>query len=116
MSSEIVDKRPPRTVVQVNDDALVPVTLVTGYLGAGKTTLVNAILRNKRYRRIAVVENEFGEINIDGSLGESLGWCNFNWALREFALLLLCLTTHIQTGGSALNLPEGLSVCDCVSI
>lgn len=82
MSKESVERRPPRTVVQVNDDALVPVTLVTGYLGAGKTTLVNAILRNKRYRRIAVVENEFGEINIDGSLGEARGsWNGAGWCV-----------------------------------
>lgn len=58
---------PPRAMVTMGE-ARVPVTLVTGYLGSGKTTLVNAILRNKGHRRIAVVENEFGEINIDGNL------------------------------------------------
>lgn len=46
----------------------VPVTLITGFLGAGKTTLVNRILTQKAGRRVAVVENEFGEVNIDRAL------------------------------------------------
>lgn len=50
----------------------VPVTIVTGFLGAGKTTLVNHILSSKGKKRVAVVENEFGEINIDNSLGKHL--------------------------------------------
>jgi G3E family GTPase len=46
----------------------IPVTILTGYLGAGKTTLLNYILTEKHGHRIAVIENEFGEINIDSEL------------------------------------------------
>lgn len=45
-----------------------PVTIVTGFLGAGKTTLVNSILRGDHGMKIAVIENEFGEVNIDEGL------------------------------------------------
>lgn len=45
-----------------------PVTVVTGFLGAGKTTLVRHLLQNNQGRRIAVIVNEFGEVGIDGEL------------------------------------------------
>ena len=46
----------------------IPVTVLTGYLGAGKTTLVNRILAERHGRRWAVIVNEFGEAGIDGEL------------------------------------------------
>ena len=51
--------------------AHLPVTLIGGYLGAGKTTLVNALLRNAAGRRLAVLVNEFGALPIDGDLIEA---------------------------------------------
>ena len=46
----------------------VPVTILTGFLGAGKTTLLNHLLRVQRDKRIAVIENEFGDVPIDNEL------------------------------------------------
>src|ERR1022692_1547781 len=46
----------------------IPVTVITGFLGAGKTTLLNRILSERHGRRLAVIENEFGEIGVDNQL------------------------------------------------
>jgi G3E family GTPase len=49
-------------------DRRIPATVVTGFLGSGKTTLINRILREHHGRKLAVIVNEFGEISIDGQL------------------------------------------------
>ena len=52
-----------------------PVTVVTGFLGAGKTTLIRHLLQNPQGRRLAVLVNEFGDVGVDGDLiraGDSL--------------------------------------------
>ena len=49
-------------------DKRIPVTVVTGFLGSGKTTLINRILAEQHGRKIAVIVNEFGEVSIDGQL------------------------------------------------
>src|SRR5436305_3362871 len=49
---------------------MVPVTILTGFLGSGKTTLLNRILKEEHGRRIAVIENEFGEAGIDADIVE----------------------------------------------
>ena len=51
-----------------NSSNKVPVTILTGFLGSGKTTLLNRILSEQHGKRIAVIENEFGEVGIDQAL------------------------------------------------
>jgi len=55
---------------EIPDSEKTPVTIVTGFLGSGKTTLVNYILKEQRDWKICVVENEFGEVSIDDALVE----------------------------------------------
>jgi cobalamin biosynthesis protein CobW len=54
----------------------IPVTVITGFLGAGKTTLIRHLLQNNQGRRIAVLVNEFGEVGIDGDLLRSCQVCD----------------------------------------
>jgi len=49
-------------------DKYIPVTVVTGFLGSGKTTLIKRIISENHGRKIAVIVNEFGEVSIDGQL------------------------------------------------
>ena len=56
------------TVDSKDVDQRIPITLLAGFLGAGKTTLVNRILSDPEAGKIAVIVNEFGEIGIDGDL------------------------------------------------
>ena len=51
----------------------VPITLITGYLGSGKTTLINHILKNAKGHKMAVIVNDIGEVNIDAELIEENG-------------------------------------------
>src|SRR5580692_2836224 len=51
----------------------VPCTIVTGFLGAGKTTLIRHVLSNAQGRRLAVIVNEFGDVGIDGEILKGCG-------------------------------------------
>jgi cobalamin biosynthesis protein CobW len=51
----------------------VPVTIVTGFLGAGKTTLVRHVIEHAEGRRLALIVNEFGDVGVDGTILKSCG-------------------------------------------
>ncbi len=78
--------------------AKLPVTVITGFLGAGKTTLIRHLLQHNQGRRIAVLVNEFGEVGIDGDLLRSCQVCDEdgedNSNILELANGCLCCTVQ----------------------
>merc|ERR1719482_1317159 len=79
------------------EDQKLPVVILTGFLGAGKTTLLNYILEGQREKKIAVIENEFGEIQIDGEL------INQKLDLAEKVIMLDNGCMCCQTRGDLVN-------------
>lgn len=61
-------KREAERCEELKRRARLPVTVITGFLGAGKTTFVNHLLSARHGRKLAVIENEFGEVAIDDAL------------------------------------------------
>lgn len=55
----------------MSDLAKIPVTIITGFLGAGKTTLIRHLMRNPNGRRLAILVNEFGVVGVDGEILKS---------------------------------------------
>ncbi|MEM9267386.1 MAG: GTP-binding protein, partial [Pseudomonadota bacterium] len=51
----------------------IPATVITGFLGAGKTTLVRHLLENANGKRIALIINEFGDLGVDGEILKGCG-------------------------------------------
>ena len=66
-----------------------PITIITGFLGSGKTTLLNQILQNKQDSKVAVLVNEFGDINIDSQLLISV-----DEAMMELSNGCICCTIN----------------------
>ncbi len=77
----------------------VPVLLVTGFLGSGKTTLVNRLLKAQAFARAAVVVNEYGEVSIDHALVEAP-----RWRMRVIDSGCLCGHVHEEVASSLLDL------------
>lgn len=69
-----------------------PVTIITGYLGSGKTTVMNELLRNKGSEKIAVIVNDMGSINIDASLIRSMNVAQHDVSMVELSNGCICCT------------------------
>ena len=96
--------------------ARVPVLLVTGFLGSGKTTLVNRLLKLNHFSRAAVVVNEYGEVSIDHVLVEAP-----RYRMRVVDSGCLCGHVHDEIASSLLDLQAKRSLrpdrdFDCVLI
>ena len=55
----------------MNDLTKLPVTVVTGFLGSGKTTLIRHLMQNPGGKRLAIIVNEFGDVGVDGEILKS---------------------------------------------
>ncbi|MGF1524469.1 MAG: cobalamin biosynthesis protein CobW [Leptolyngbyaceae cyanobacterium] len=102
----------------------IPVTVITGFLGSGKTTLVRHLLQNNQGRRIAVLVNEFGEVGIDGELLRSCQVCdeeegvdgNSDTNILELANGCLCCTVQEEFLPTMQELLKRRDAIDCIVI
>lgn len=70
----------------------IPVSVITGFLGSGKTTLLNYILTKNHGKRIAVIENEFGEVGVDDMLVKQ----KFNEDEEVFEMMNGCICCTVR--------------------
>ena len=98
----------------------IPVTVVTGFLGSGKTTLVRHLLQNNQGRRIAVLVNEFGEVGIDGEILKSCQVCDEDETpdtnILELANGCLCCTVQEEFLPTMQTLLKRREDIDCIVI
>ncbi|MCA6611584.1 MAG: cobalamin biosynthesis protein CobW [Pseudanabaena sp. M158S2SP1A06QC] len=101
--------------------AKIPVTVITGFLGSGKTTLIREQLQNNQGRRIAVLVNEFGEIGIDGDLLRSCRVCDEDGTevtpnIVELTNGCLCCTVQEEFFPTMQELLKRRDRLDCILI
>ncbi|GET40066.1 cobalamin biosynthesis protein CobW [Microseira wollei] len=100
--------------------AKIPVTVITGFLGSGKTTLIRQLLQNNQGRRIAVLVNEFGELGIDGELLRSCQVCDDaevpTTNIVELTNGCLCCTVQEEFLPTMQQLLERRENLDCILI
>lgn len=99
--------------------AKIPVTVITGFLGSGKTTTIRHLLTHNQGRRIAVLVNEFGEIGIDGELLRSCQVCDeeeTNSNIVELANGCLCCTVQEEFLPTMQELLKRRDQIDCILI
>ncbi|MEM8604942.1 MAG: cobalamin biosynthesis protein CobW [Cyanobacteria bacterium P01_H01_bin.121] len=101
----------------------IPVTVITGFLGSGKTTLVRQLLKNNQGRRIAVLVNEFGEVGIDGDLLRNCQVCDdaepttaSETNIVELANGCLCCTVQEEFLPTMQELLQRREQIDCIVI
>lgn len=99
----------------------IPVTVITGFLGAGKTTLIRNLLQNNHGKRIAVLVNEFGEVGIDGDLLRSCQVCDDPEETQlspivELANGCLCCTVQEEFLPTMQTLLQRRDTIDCILI
>jgi cobalamin biosynthesis protein CobW len=98
----------------------IPVTVITGFLGAGKTTLVRHLLQNNQGRKIAVLVNEFGEVGIDGDLLRDCQICEEdgdpNNNIIELTNGCLCCTVQEEFYPTMQQLLTRRDSIDCIVI
>lgn len=101
----------------------IPVTIIGGYLGSGKTTLVNHLLRNANGKRLAIMVNEFGDLPIDADLIEAEGddlislsggcvCCSYGSGLMEAFVNLANLQPrpdHVVLEASGVAIPSSIA-------
>ncbi|MBF2062859.1 MAG: cobalamin biosynthesis protein CobW [Calothrix sp. C42_A2020_038] len=98
--------------------AKIPVTVITGFLGSGKTTLIRHLLQNNQGRRIAVLVNEFGELGIDGELLKSCQCSeeDANGNIYELTNGCLCCTVQEEFLPTMQELLKRRQQIDCILI
>jgi len=95
----------------------IPVTVITGFLGAGKTTLIRNLLQNNQGKRIAVLVNEFGEVGIDGELLRSCEMCDEEESnIVELTNGCLCCTVQEEFYPTMQELLKRRDKIDCIVI